>query len=399
MQLTAAISIGNEKSSSDAGTLGCFAVTTGGGQVLLSCNHVVFDAEAATGVKIGSPTAGSCRSCCAKNIIADPTTAGRQGNISTSAGQTYVDCAIARLRPGVTGINRVAGLSGTARVGGASVGNLLQGTHAAVQGERVTIATYRRLIRGQITDVNRDIRMDASRFQRRQLLITVDHGFEEDIVFGTGDSGSVVINQHNEIVGLMHSRGTSAVGGAINELSDTILATPIEAILEALTITIPPQAATGGSAGALLEDVPPPPPGEPAITDPELLRYQELVRRSARGTFLHDAGFRHGAEVVHLVHHCRPVTVAWHRSEGPAWAAHFINSARDPTYTVPPDVKGIIQAMLLARMRDALIKHGSDALRQDIADHGAMVMALAGVGSLAQVLQRLEADADLVMVS
>jgi hypothetical protein len=104
---------------------------------------------------------------------------------------------------------------------------------------------------------------------------------------------------------------------------------------------------------------------------------------------IHEAALRHGQEVVKLVHHCRPVTVAWHRSQGPAWAAHFLNSARDPLYRVPDHVNGITQEMLLRRMAMELSKHGSNVLRRDLEDRGPMVIALAGVHSIADVLEKI----------
>jgi hypothetical protein len=215
------------------------------------------------------------------------------------------------------------------------------------------------------------------------MQLKVDATFELDPVFGSGDSGSIVVDEQNRVVGLMHSRGASSPA----PLLDLIVACPINAVMNAMQIDIPPESASTPHSGPLLEDVPL--QEAPGITDPELLRYQRLVKQSPTGLFFHDLGFRHGPEVVQLVHHCRPVTVAWHRSQGPAWAAHFINSARDASYQVPSDVKGITQKMVLERMAEALSKHGSDALRRDIETHGSNAIALAGIASVAELLQRL----------
>ncbi|HEX8905642.1 MAG TPA: hypothetical protein VF771_12400, partial [Longimicrobiaceae bacterium] len=212
MDLRAASSIGNEKSGSDTGTLACFAVLRGDhAQVLLSNHHVIFDGGGQpSSLKIGSPSAGSCRSCCPKNVVAEATTAGVIGNVPGPGGEAYVDCAIARLLLSVHGVNQVAGLRGVSRADGSSSGGLLAGSHDAVQGERVTVATFRGLITGTITSVTAAPRPGPGAAQRpRQIEIQVDPGLSQDVVFGSGDSGAAVINRFNEVVGLMHSRGVS----------------------------------------------------------------------------------------------------------------------------------------------------------------------------------------------
>ena len=388
-QLTAGVSIGNSKKASTEGTLACFARLRGTTtKVLLSVSHVIFDAGAGPPISIGSPNAGSCRSCCAKNLVADAHFNGRFGNIAVGGSTTFLDCAVAQLRADVTGIDQIPTLRGKAR-DGSDAGGFLKGTHAAVKGEPVTIASQRLTMTGIVKEVGVDVPVSKTDEQKNQILILVDAQFKESIVEGTGDSGAAVINQFNEVIGLMHSRGSSAPGGAINELSDLIIACPIQQVMDGLGIDIPPATPASPSHAAELEEVPQAEEYQAELTDPELLRFQDLVLQSPTGAAIHEAAFRHGHEVVRLVHHCRPVTVAWHRSQGPAWAAHFLNSARDPGYRVPEDVKGVTQEMLLRRMAAELSNHGSEALRRDIAERGPMVIALAGVQDIAAALDRI----------
>ena len=379
MQLMAGASIGNRNSGSEEGTIACFGKLRSTGQaVLLSANHVIFADGATPTIAIGSPNAGSCRSCCPKNLVADASLAGAFGTV----GATYLDCAIAVLRAGVTGINQVSGLKGKARDGSDAAG-FLKGTHAAVDNERVTVATKRGLITGSVFSSSSDVHTSPTDVQKAQIVVQTDPQFAEDVVSGTGDSGSAVINQFNEVIGLMHSRAVK--GGSISIATDLIVASPIQAVMDKLGIDIPSASPTPHSSGSLREEV-------PAIgPEPELLRLQQLVLKSGAGALLHEAGQRHGPEVISLVHHCRPVTVAWHRSQGPAWAAHLINSARDPAYRVPDHVDGITQDMLLRRMAAELIKHGSEALRRDIDQQGPMVIGLAGIASVADLLERVGA--------
>jgi len=159
-----------------------------------------------------------------------------------------------------------------------------------------------------------------------------------------------------------------------------------------MLIDILPESPSSPSSGALLEDVPRE-EANPGISDPELLRFQKLVKQSPRGSLYNDLGFQHGPEVVRLVHHCRPVTVAWHRSEGPAWAAHLINSARDPEYRLPEQVKGVSQQRLLTRMAEALRSHASPALRADLDRYGESVITLAGFQSVTEALNRVHGEA------
>lgn len=384
MQIFAGSSIGNDKSGSDTGTLGCFAQlrSDSNAKVLLSANHVIFSSTSGSSVKIGSPSAGSCRCCCAKNVVAEATARGKEENVAFNGQQVYVDCAIARLTSGTTGVNRITGRG------------FLAGTRAAVLNERVFVASKEGLISGKVANPAQDVPVGpGGPVEKNQILIEVDPGQEKTIVDGSGDSGAVVVNEHNEIVGLMHSRTSSTPGGDPTELTKFIIASPIGAVMEALQIDIPSAVPASPSHGEALLAVPEEPAGPvlaPQITDPELLRFQRLVRSSELGGVLHDSGFRHGSEVVHLVHHCRPVTVAWHRGQGPAWAAHLINSARDPEYRMPEDVKGVTQEMLLRRMAEALAKHGSDALRADLETHGpAALSLLSGVAGVPDLLDRL----------
>ena len=385
-----AVSIGNENSGSESGTLGCFAQLRANAstKVLLSNHHVIFSAGTSLPLRIGSPSAGSCRCCCPKNIIARATTPG----FAENRNGTYVDAAIAVLEPGVTGVNQISGLRGTDALGH-SLNGFLQSTATVSDNQRVFVCTSSSslpnpIIPCRVQQAAGDIPIDASHTENNQIILQVDPGFEQDIVSGSGDSGAIVVDEQNRIVGLMHSRGSSTAGGSIGEASNTIIACPINAVMDALQIDIPRQTPPSPSSGPLLDDLPLQ-EAAPGITDPELLRFQRLVKQSPTGLFFHDMGFRHGPEVVQLVHHCRPVTVAWHRSEGPAWAVHLINSTRDAAYRVPVDVKGITQRMLLDRMGEALSKHGSDNLRRDIETHGPTVLALAGIASVADLLQRL----------
>lgn len=394
MDVHAGASIQNETSGSNTGTLACIVVVRSDRsvQVLLSNRHVIFESSAPPR-KIGSPDAGMCRCCCPKNIVAVADTEGREGNVPSGAGPTYVDCAIARLRPGVTGVNQISGLGGTARSGGADLGGYLAGWHAAENGERVVVASFKVFITGTVQSiVAAPAAGPGGPAQPNQIQILVDAGQGEDIVFGTGDSGAAVINRFNEVVGLMHSRGASSPD-AIGETSKLIFACPIGPVLDALGIDIPSAVPSSPHAGGHLIAVPETVAAEPPLEELDNARLRTLERRvraTRLGRELLDASFRHGPEIGQLVHHCRPVTVAWHRSRGPAWTAHLLNAARSESYVLPDEIEGVTRRAVLERMRDVLATHGSEALRADLEEHDIAVLELALDGGLADTLDRLE---------
>jgi len=391
MNLNAATSIGNERKASIVGTLGCLATLRSNPsiQVMLSCDHVIYEGGPSTSLKIGSPDAGSCRSCCTKNIVAVASDPGFQGP-APGAGP-YIDCAIARLGAGVVGINQISGLAANAAAppGGVNPGTFIAGSAAAVDTERVRVATFGRIIDGTVrTGVS------LASGQTGQLLITVDAGQGSDVVSGTGDSGAVVVNRFNQVVGLMHARG-AADPNSITEQSMTIIAAPIGPVLDALRIDIRSAVPSTPHAGSVLLEVPDRPTevkAEPEFDAQPLFRLERRLRATPLGAELVDAGYRHAPEIADLVHHCRRVTLAWHRSHGPAWVAHLLNAARDETYDIPAQVDGVGRLELLGLMRDRLAAHGSAALRDDIERHGGAVLASVACGDLAEIFDRVERD-------
>jgi hypothetical protein len=134
-----------------------------------------------------------------------------------------------------------------------------------------------------------------------------------------------------------------------------------------------PTAALGGqivftsqtASGILLE----PPP----LTDEEVGHMHGLlaqVRATPRGRELHDIFGQVRRELGYLVRNCRPVKVAWHRRNGPAFMALALNHLAGHSPTVPHEVRGVTRRDLLERMRAVLAVHGSTPLREALDEHG-----------------------------
>ncbi len=101
---------------------------------------------------------------------------------------------------------------------------------------------------------------------------------------------------------------------------------------------------------------------------PRRTTLNDLVRESE--TQLAALVRRHREEVARLIDHCRPVTVAWHRQQGPAFAVAVNRSHREPAYRIPRRINGVSRHELLIAMARALGQHGSAALQEDLRVHG-----------------------------
>jgi hypothetical protein len=139
------------------------------------------------------------------------------------------------------------------------------------------------------------------------------------------------------------------------------LANHISDVFAALKIRIPYSQDVVVISGETLTDVPA--TFEAPIPEPYRALRERLERNDVTAK-LFAIGQRHSEEVAYLVNHCRPVTVAWRRAEGPAILATVMGAVRDGHYRLPAAVKGVTLAELLERMRTVLSQHGSAALSQ-----------------------------------
>jgi hypothetical protein len=175
-----------------------------------------------------------------------------------------------------------------------------------------------------------------------------------------GDSGAVVVDQHDKIVGLLWGTDpetpASRVISVANHIADVLKALKDAGKDNKYEITLL-ESPSGNNAGIA---------AGPKL--PPRRTLYDLVRES--DTLLAELGRKHREEVAGLIDHCRPVTVAWHRHHGPAFAAAVNRSQREPAYRIPPEINGISRHELLVAMARVLEKHGSTALQEDLREHG-----------------------------
>jgi hypothetical protein len=187
-------------------------------------------------------------------------------------------------------------------------------------------------------------------------VIYIDDHFGQPAFMNEGDSGSVLIDDGNNIIGLLFSSDPKTQNRTIgigNHIDRVLLALKNNGHEIKLAVSPSGGNASGSATGTSVVS------WRPSL--------QDVVRESeALPAALYS---RHRDEVTHLVEHRRPVTVAWHRHQGPAFAAAVNRSHRDPAYRIPRAINGVSRHALLVAMGRVLGEHGSPALQQDLRKH------------------------------
>jgi hypothetical protein len=218
-----------------------------------------------------------------------------------------------------------------------------------------------------------------------------------------GDSGSLIVDAQNRAIGLL-SQG--APDGS--PPGTTSIACHIVPVLDHLGICIDCASAGTSHGSSHAEDgsgvapspLPPdgsaiaagpivfaeqrpraaaPPTAPPPLTGPEIDHMQAMLaafRATPQGPALHAAFGEVRREVGYLVRNCRPVTVAWHRNQGPAFLTLILNHLAGHADFIPHIVKGVSRRDLLSRMRDVLMRFGSNPLRAALTQHGDLLLAV-----------------------
>ena len=224
-----------------------------------------------------------------------------------------------------------------------------------------------------------------------------------------GDSGSIVVDEANRVIGLVAISAAAAHASDPPPKTYPTYACHILPVLDTLKICIPTTAGIShGSClctdGSGLKSAPPAPSANPTgkvvfqselatsdlaavaepvafepvhITDEQatrMLAFRDALVATPRGRELHDAFVRVRRELGYLVRKSRPVKVVWHRNRGPAYFAHVLNHLKGDTPSVPREVDGVTREEFLTRMAAVLAVHGSIPLRDAIAHYRAELL-------------------------
>jgi hypothetical protein len=398
----------------DFGTLGFFGTinnaTSHDRYVLLTCNHVLNFQGTVVGDKVYQPQFVTRSGVTGVDpndpgAIGEIHHMGRNGNgpFTYSAadggggGSYFVDCASAkintcysswcktncstRLENTILGlaINSSNAIEGIQRV---RKQDLPQG--GAYPVTKVGRATGRTV--GNVADV--DVQGEDNTTHAKEDNIIVIHNTgpncEGGAIFADhGDSGAVVVNSDRKIIGLLYG-GDMAIG--------TGKACHIHPVLDLLGITMVSTQnpiAYDGRTTALESQI------FFESAGPDLARATALrdeILRSHRGREFRTVVEKHREEVVYLVNHVRPVTVAWHRVHGPDFLAHILHASRYATYSVPREFQGVARDVALARLAEVLKQHGSPALRSGIEAYGdEIAILLAEADDIEMLAERMRA--------
>lgn len=349
------------KGSSRGGTLGCLARLDADDTVVLLTNaHVVGLAQNDTAAGLSGSDAGmielgqpchttSC--CCTCNDIAVTLHAVRH---------LHLDFAIARIKEGIqidAEIEEIGPITGVAAP-------MMVGETVHKRGKTT----------GHTTGMISKLTMNGMGVIER---IEVKKNMGNDRFSEPGDSGSALLNDNDEIIGL-HFRGNN--GPTVVAPNFLSISCPIQLVLSTLAANMFPITIITGEGG---ESLTVQTPAEAAKGD--LLWAVELrLRQTEAGRMLWALVERHQDEVLHLVNHVRPVIVVWQRNQGPAFTAALGRSIREPLYRIPHELNGVSRVQLAIALATVLDAYGSETLRADLAQHRDALEELLVAGDTAE---------------
>ncbi|HEV7509950.1 MAG TPA: hypothetical protein VGS07_34075 [Thermoanaerobaculia bacterium] len=181
-----------------------------------------------------------------------------------------------------------------------------------------------------------------------------------------GDSGSAVVNEANEVIGILF-------GGGDTQTSVTPVA-QIEAAFDLSVVTAEAKGQVNtvpvlqGHAFAAIET-------EPVFIG-RLREVEHELTATPAGREIAEVGRRHAGEVVRLVNHNRRVGTVWRRNGGPELVQTALTMAQSGERQVPRQINGRPLAECLRRMQEILTRYGSVQLAADLRRYGPRIIDL-----------------------
>ncbi len=338
----------NGSGTGGSGTLGCLAqLDSDDSWVLLSNHHVLYGEKGQDDDDIGQPWVG-CSWCCKTNVIGK----------NVDKDET-LDCAIAAVNDDIAIQNVIEEIGD---IGGNATAPAVSGEKVRKKGARTgyTSGTVDFIDPGtqEIT-----IEPNPAGGPADDPGGCTNYESGKTIFAYFGDSGSVIVNDDNEVIALLY---------AIDSATHTKgFANDIGRIESELSITINATSSEPGVTPVLREEIAHATIEANAVSNETLIKYFETrLEESETGRKVKEVIKRHQKEVLHLVNNHRPVTVTWQRKQGPAYVAAFVRSIKKPDYAIPEEINRVSLQNLLMSMATVLEEHGSEELKRDIESYG-----------------------------
>lgn len=242
-----------------------------------------------------------------------------------------------------------------------------------------------------------------SAFASEPLVNVIDIGdnrlkFESRVFCAPGDSGSVILNNQNKVVGLLFlgtvKTITAIVNGVIerrNINTGKAVACHIRPVMEQLQVKIGAGTfATSGTYVLVPENGAE--AGDMQQTEhlhASLARLEEELSTYQRGRDFLSAIKRHFPELAQLVHHKRSVKFTWHKYKGPAFSVILLKALNDSSSDFQKVYEGVPLMILLKKMYEILRAEGSSALVKSLDQWSGSIMHLASSRSMNEGLDIL----------
>lgn len=362
------------------GTLGCLAKVNGSNEtVILSNYHVLF---ATDDENVFQPSHKSSKT----NKVAERRTVQGAGP-GTQQSPSTIDAAIAKVDgdvkcvPKIVDIGWVMGSVAVALSDICSAPNLNlanpcdQANKDKCGGEenRIGYRVRKRgattlLTEGIIIGICADFRETTTQvFLMNQMVILPMAGGGRGVFNAKGDSGSAVVNDKNEVVGLLAGNDQNGWGYA-SPIKD------VEAKLNIKVWSMPPATGTSTQVATLEDDL------QITVPTPELLT--QVVQDLAQS----EAGREHMALIQHhyqevesLIHHNKRVMVIWRRNQGPAIVEEIHRVVQERDTPVPSFINGRSLVDCIENILTALKQSGSARLVSDIARYTPSLLRLGNI--------------------
>lgn len=381
------------------GTLGCIMVsTTDATKAYAFTNWHVMQGQHHTNPTIGHTRAGqptnkdSITKCCSHII----------GTLAAGARNTTTDAALIELKPGMQWTADVLDIGP------------LAGEHAVNAAEAATHPPVRkrgarsRLSGGVIDSIGARINVDGVSYANAIIVNPNPNptlAASDPFFFGQqGDSGSVVVNDANQVVGAFFAVPigpyAGSVAGFVLPLGDIKSGLAAQSVLVNVAVAATPgivHTVPGAAMVAMPEELAPTLIGAPAGADARerlvavglplgdtppadaLQRLEGDLEHSARGRGLVSFWLRHQDELLDLVNSNRRVVTTWHRSGASGLFQLLTRMLSQPELAVPEAINGQPVGSCLDTVCATLGRFASPELRDDLTSTRAALPELGGL--------------------